>query len=627
MRAERIPILIVDDREEGLVALEAVLGRREYELVRASCGEQALELAAEREFALILLDVQMPRMDGFETARRLREKGPSRSTPIVFITAIDKDERYVFKGYELGAVDYLFKPFDAHVLRSKVSVFAQLHEQKVKLLAQAEVLHEAERAKLELSILRRYRNLADSIPHVVSRVTSSGDVSFFNRCWYEYTGLSPVQSVGRGWKSAVHPDDLARGIGAVVAARERGEEFALEARVQRHDGIYRWHLIRGVPDHDEAGSLAGWVITSTDIHDKRVAREQAEDAAARFRGLSELVPGFIFEHAAEGRTWVSPRWAQFCGVPAEELPGDGWLSTVHPDERERVWNAWSDSVARRTAAVRVEHRIRGADGSYRWFVSQAARVGDDRAGATRWVGVASDAQAFHDLEEQRADFLSLASHELKTPLAAVRTTLQLHELALRRGVGIDRQEQFLQRALRCTDRLNILVDDLLDFSRIESGRLVVVRALADLSEPVRETVAAHQSAVEASGRHRLVARIADRVEGEWDVSRLRQVTDNLVGNAIKYTPEGTIEVTLDQDGDEAVFSVRDEGIGIAEADLERIFAPFERAVDASYYGGLGIGLYVSSKIVELHRGRIHVKSGLGEGSTFTVRLPLRCPAS
>lgn len=130
---EKVNILTVDDREENLIALEALLERPDIEIIKAESGNKALGLMLEYDFALVLLDVQMPEMDGFEVAELMRRKEKTRDVPIIFITAISKEDKYVFKGYEKGAVDYLFKPIDAEILRSKVNVFLDLYRKKVEL--------------------------------------------------------------------------------------------------------------------------------------------------------------------------------------------------------------------------------------------------------------------------------------------------------------------------------------------------------------------------------------------------------------------------------------------------------------------------------------------------------------
>jgi signal transduction histidine kinase len=152
---EPVNILLVDDRPENLLALEAILEPLGQRLVRATSGEEALRRLLVQDFALILLDVQMPGMNGFEAAELIKARERSRSIPIIFLTAINKEDAYVFRGYEVGAVDYLFKPFNPDVLRSKVSVFVEMHHKREQLRRQEQALRESERRELELTMRTR----------------------------------------------------------------------------------------------------------------------------------------------------------------------------------------------------------------------------------------------------------------------------------------------------------------------------------------------------------------------------------------------------------------------------------------------------------------------------------------
>jgi PAS domain S-box-containing protein len=274
-------ILIVDDREEGLTALEAVLGGDALNIVKAQSGQEALGLLDQHDFAVILMDVQMPGMDGFETAARIKQRDAHRLTPIIFVTAINKDDAYVYKGYEHGAVDYVFKPFDSRILRSKVSIFVELHKKSRLLEKQTEQIQEAERrerylrlAALEVESLKRYRNLADSIPHAVWRAKADGTMDYFNHVWTETTGLTADQSTGLGWQSAFNPRGLRELLRTWMKAMESGSPFQLEAQIKSATGEWRWHWIHGVPEKRTAGEVIAWLGTCTDIQDRKVTEDR-----------------------------------------------------------------------------------------------------------------------------------------------------------------------------------------------------------------------------------------------------------------------------------------------------------------------------------------------------------------
>jgi PAS domain S-box-containing protein len=234
---------------------------------------------------------------------------------------------------------------------------------------------------------------------------------------------------------------------------------------------------------------------------------------------------------------------------------------------------------------------------------------------------------FSEAEEAihlRDDFLSIASHELRTPLTALLLQLQSMRYAL------DKEEQpatestkfsrKLESSTRQTERLVSLVDDLLDVSRLSLGRLQLHREELDLAEVAREIVERHASQASAAGCPLRLA--ADSVRGAWDRLRIEQVLTNLIANAIKYGSGKPIDVVVSGLEPFARLSVRDRGVGIQPADLDRIFGRFERAVSGRHYGGLGLGLFISKQIVEAHGGTIRAESEPGDGSVFHVRLPM-----
>jgi CheY-like chemotaxis protein len=178
-------ILLVDDRPQNLLALEAILESLGHELVSAESGEEALRILLTRDdFAVILLDVQMPGIDGFETAETIKQRERTKNIPIIFLTAISKEERHVFRGYEVGAVDYVFKPFEADVLRGKVSVFVELYEKNEQLRRQAELLALQEVAALRRESAERYRQLADAMPQIVWTSDVDGRATYYTRRWF-----------------------------------------------------------------------------------------------------------------------------------------------------------------------------------------------------------------------------------------------------------------------------------------------------------------------------------------------------------------------------------------------------------------------------------------------------------
>ena len=332
--SERAGILLVDDRAENLVALEAVLEPLGHHLVCATSGAAALRELLLGDFACILLDVQMPDLDGFELATLIKERRRSRHIPIIFVTALSKEEQHVYRGYSAGAVDYIFKPVDPDILRSKVSVFVDLWDKERQLRAQAELLREQELAAVERASEERYRQLADAMPQIVWTSDTSGATTYFNRRWFEYTGLTEEESGPSTWHRVVHPDDLP----TAVARRERtlptGEDFEVEYRFRHRGGEYRWHLGRAVAMRDDDGRIAFWVGTATDIHDRKLIEEQRDFIVAASDALTRSLD--YRETLTEVARLATESVADWCAVHVVESDDIVEVAVAHVDPAKVV---------------------------------------------------------------------------------------------------------------------------------------------------------------------------------------------------------------------------------------------------------------------------------------------------
>ncbi|HZT91455.1 MAG TPA: ATP-binding protein [Gaiellaceae bacterium] len=323
--SENPALLLVDDRPQNLLALQAILEPLGHELVTAGSAREALRILLDRDdFAVILLDVQMPDMDGFELAEVIKERDRTRTIPIIFLTALSKEERHVYRGYEVGAVDYVFKPFQPEILRAKVGVFVELWRKNRQIREQAERLAEQELAELRRVSAEQYRQLADAMPQIVWTADRSGAATYFNRRWFEYTGMRDDEVDPHAWTRVTHPDDLPH----VVAERQRtladGTDFEVEYRFRAADGSYRWHLGRAVAIRSDDGEIDFWIGTATDIDDRKRhddARQFLLDAGAALSVTLDLEAGL----QSVARLAV-PRIADWCAV--DVVDDDGTIRSL-----------------------------------------------------------------------------------------------------------------------------------------------------------------------------------------------------------------------------------------------------------------------------------------------------------
>ena len=484
-------ILIVDDKPENIFSLKTILEMHSFPTDTALSGEEALKKILRKSYALIILDVQMPGMDGFEVAEAISGYSKARDIPILFLSAASTDKKFITKGYSSGGLDYITKPIDPDILLLKVKTFYRLYEQNRELnRIQASLRSEIEfRKKVEGELQERageLHSILESIPQIAFTTSADGKIEFVNQHWLNYAPSKQAFPL-------THPDDadLARQWERTVAS---GKALDLEVRVRRVDvEEYRYYLLRATPIR-EGDTITKWVGTFTDIEDQKEAVKRKDE------------------------------------------------------------------------------------------------------------------------------FISIASHELKTPLTTIKAYVQL----LDRSIGAeDPTRMYVERTLVQVQKLDNLIVDLLDLSKIESGKLKFNKkpfafegVLSDAVEMIRQTFPAYT----------IVRKGAADVELFGDETRIEQVIINYLTNAVKYSPdhkEVQIEAGI-QPGGQVYVRVKDYGIGIRKDHQTDIFGKFYRVEEsANRFQGLGIGLYICAEIIRRHEGQYGVESEPGQGSTFYFTVPIQ----
>jgi PAS domain S-box-containing protein len=634
-----VQILVVDDHSENRMALRAILSSPDYRIVEAVSGAEALLRLLQEDFAVLLIDVVMPDMSGFELAAAIKEREKTAAIPIVFLTAQATDVDLVYKGYRVGAVDYLMKPLVPEMIRAKVAVFAQLFREKRRNEEQAVRLLEAERNENEFRLMelrlaseRRYRTLAQAVPHIVWTARPNGTVDYFNQRWFEYTGLSVEQAAG-SWLGILHADDSARCRTEWENAIRSGEMFQAECRLRASDGAFRWHLCRAVPERSTTGQILSWVGTFTDIDEqKRVQAIQAE-----FKDTLDAEPDavMIFEPGNWRIFYVNHGASLLLGYSSDELLRMAPTDFMAEHDRIALAQVLAPLLEGSQPHILLETKFRRRHPA---AIPIDVSVQLIRIGADRIVSIARDIteRKRTQLEREllyrdavdairaRDEFLSVASHELRTPLSALQLQIQtLLQPPRRSPQAVLSPEQIkakLEMAYRQIERLTRIVGELMDVSRITAGRLRLELEEIDLSAVVRNVVG--RFGEEASRTHSHVEISATiPVLGLWDRIRVEQVIANLLTNAFKFGGGKPIEITVEETGPIGRLVFVDHGIGIAPEDIERIFQRYEQAISSRAFGGLGLGLYIARQIIEAHGGTIRVESQPGAGSTFTIDLP------
>jgi PAS domain S-box-containing protein len=544
-RLSEARILLVDDRPENLLALEAILEPLGHTLLRAQSGEEALRSVLTHDFAVILMDVQMPGMNGFEAARMIKSRERSRFTPIIFLTAISKDDEFVFEGYSVGAVDYLFKPFHPDVLRSKVAVFVDLHLKTEQLKEQEARLRESEKREIELLHMQRLleseARMAEIVGSAMEAIITFDDgqrVTLFNAAAERMFGRSAQEAIGSAVERFFHPSF--------------GGEFLGD-----------------------------------------VCRAAAAEAEQRAEGGPQ--------HPPHSREMTGVR------VGGEEFPIEASISCLDL-KSEKVYTVIARDVSERK---RAEEALR----------QQALRL-EAAAGELKAV---NDELHLRQVELEnamnaRSRFYASMSHELRTPINAILgySALLLDDIY---GPLTPEQSNGIERANKAAKHLLELVNDILDLSKIEAGKLELEVQPVTFPALVQELFVTVRPMADEHG-----SEITLHTEGTativTDPRRVRQILLNLLSNAIKFGEGRPIDVVSRARDDGWVeVEVRDRGDGIAAEDQEKIFDEFVQLSQPNQHQGTGLGLPISRRLATLLDGALDVDSTPGVGSTFKLMLP------
>jgi len=671
----KINILLVDDESRNLDVLESLLASPDLRLVRASTADEALLALVQSEFACIVLDIQMPNMNGIELARLIKTRKRSQHIPIIFLTAYFQEEKDVLQGYGAGAVDYLTKPLNPEILRSKVGVFVDLFR-TTRALAKAnsalalevEQRRKAEdqlrhaNSELENRVLKRtadlvfandelragemrYRQLIRTLPAAVYTTDAEGRVTLYNEVAATLWSREP--EIGRDlWCGSLK---IFRPDGAelphdecpmAITLREgrpvRGQEIVIE----RPDGTRRNILPYPEPIRDASGRIIGTVNMLLDITD----RKQSEEAVRRLAAIVEFSDDAILSQDLNGiiTSWNESAMRLF-GYTADEVVGKP-VSILRPVERHSEEANILAHIRKGEPLHHFETVRKRKDGTLMdvsLTVSPIRNAEGTTIGGSKIVRnvterkrAEQDLKRAHDelLAASRAkdNFLAALSHELRTPLNPVLLVASDAAENPQLPPEVRADFEMIRENVELEARL---IDDLLDLTRVTQGKVVLDKRSVDAHAILQNAIANVQDEIKQKQITLTLKLTASAHTVFADAVRLQQIFWNLLKNAAKFTPvSGQITVeTATTDAGRLVIKVIDTGIGMKPEEITRIFNVFSQGDHARNgahrYGGLGLGLAISQRLAEFHFGNIRaISDGPAKGSTFIVELPLAKPA-
>jgi len=389
---------------------------------------------------------------------------------------------------------------------------------------------------------------------------------------------------------------------------------------QKKDGTLLDISLTISPIKDRDGKVIGASKIARDITRSRIEEEKLRKSEKNLKELANAMPQLVWITDSKGSvTYFNERVSEY-NVPAPPDEIWNWPELLHPEDHNATVKEWKRAIEKSTIFMK-EHRFHMADGNYRWHLTRVMPFVDEHGVITKWIGSATDIDDMKTMALRKDDFLSVASHELRTPITSIKAYSQLLSETYRNS-----NDSFLKNALLKleiqSNKMTKLVTDFLKLSKIESGKLQLTREKFLINDLVREVVGEIQF---VSVNHKIILKEEGEAVVNADRERISQVLANFLNNAIKYSPGADEVVVVIQPYDSDVrVSVIDKGIGINREDHERIFERFYRATSNANipFSGFGIGLYISAEIIRRHDGEIGVKSEAGKGSTFYFHLPI-----
>ena len=485
-----------------------------------------------------------------------------------------------------------------------------------------------------------FRALAENLPQLTWMAEPDGAITWFNRRWYDYTGTTPEQMQGWGWRAVHHPDHAARAEESYRAALEAGTVWEETFPLRGLDGRYRWFLSRAVPIPDEEGRISRWFGANTDITEQRRAEARAIAAERRLRFALQVARIGSWSWNFDGEVLEADEgFRSLFDLPAgeDDLAAHDFLARIHPEDEARVMATFQEARETR-GEFDLEFRIVTGTGEVRWAVARGTVERRPFGRGFYALGITWDVTdrkrheeelatakvAAEEANRAKSQFIANMSHELRTPLSAIigYSELLKEEVEDLGEVGIPIGED-LGKIETSARHLLSLINGVLDLSKIEAGKMEVEVEPFEIAPLVREVCDTVESLM-AKKDNRFVADLPEGLGAmRSDPVKLRQCLFNLLSNAVKFTEAGEVTLAVERAGDRLLFRVSDTGIGMTPDQQARLFQRFTQA-DVSTtrrFGGTGLGLALTRAFAGMLGGDIAVQSEEGQGTTFTLTLP------
>lgn len=624
----KINILMVDDRPENLLALEAVLTSPDYRLVSAHSGEEALKCVLREDFAVILLDVQMPGLNGFETAKIIKEREKSKLIPIIFITALSQASEHVIRGYSVGAIDYIFKPFHSETLRMKVEGFVHIYKSQQQIKLQSNMLHqramlleEANRRLRQLEEERRHQfmnleklveertqelrrsnrqveSILESIMDAFFTVDKHWNFTYINQEAEREIGQNRALLLGRSlWE--MYPQML---VNKPEFEKVITEQVSLhfETKFQESD---RWYEIRAYP------SEMGLSVYFNEITGRKRMLQALRLSQERFRKIFESSPNLMSIRSLKDSRYldVNESWLRFTGYQYDEIQALDNEIFMPVDKEGKLQDRDYTEPARN---VRINYRTKSGELRVGLLSSEIIELEGEQCLLNVVTDITEQVQM--EAEMVRLDRMNLIgemaagiAHEIRNPMTTVRGFLQLFKTNDPATIPT-----YVDLMIGELDRANLIITEYLSLAKNKSSDL--------RTQPLNRIVEALSPLIQAeamlSGKI-VKTELQDIPDLPLDEKEIRQLILNLALNGLEsMSAGGMLKLSTYLSGGDAILEVKDEGTGISPELLEKIGTPFFSTKEQ----GIGLGLAVCYSVAARHHALIEIRTD-ESGTRFLVR--------
>jgi len=612
-------ILIVDDQPDDIHILMESL-KSDYSIVAATTAEQARKLAHQVPPPdLILLDVIMPEVCGYDLCVEFKSDAATQHIPIIFLTALSEAQEEA-KGFQLGGVDYIVKPADPIVLKARINN----HLTVERLLKQQEVVE-----KTLAQTNQQLQVVLNAVPGMISWISRDSI----------YLGCN--QHLAASYQ--LHPSDF---VGKKVGFQNELSDFRIfvedffsspktvafqEMRVDNQGKQQPYYMVAQKYNGGDAAVFIG-----INIAKQEQAKAALRQSETRFRSLVEQINDWVWEVDPEAEfTYISPKAREITGYSPEDLLGQEFTCLMHTDEAVRFNTILSYFMRSHQPFTQIEVNCWHQTGQSLVLEISGTPILTPNGNFQGYRGVARDVTERKQIEldirkaltkekelgELKTRFISMASHEFRTPLTTIMASAESLE-RYRHKFSDAKQEVILKRIQDSVIYVTSLLNDVLTAGKAEAGKFTYKPGPINLRDFCLDLIEEIQIIQPVDAMPIQFEYSGDTFEGEADEKLLRHIFSNLLSNAVKYSPEQTpVSFTLTVAGDQATFQVVDQGIGIAQEDQQHLFEPFHRGKNVGNISGTGLGLMIAKQATLAHQGSITCTSQLDTGTKFVVTLP------